>query len=47
MDLDPRPSEKMLIWYYKTAMRWEFAEVLDERKPVSVEKVMIRSKRKE
>jgi hypothetical protein len=28
MDLDPRLTEEMLIWYYKTAVRWEFAEVL-------------------
>jgi hypothetical protein len=47
MDLDPRSSEEMLIWYYKTVVRWEFAETLDERKPVSVKEVMIRSEEKE
>jgi hypothetical protein len=47
MDLDPRPTEKMLIWYYKTTVRWEFAETLGERSSVSVEKTMIRSEEKE
>jgi Ty3 transposon capsid-like protein/Zinc knuckle len=47
MDLDPRPLEEMLIWYYKTAVRWKFAEALGERKPVSVEKTMIRLEEKE
>jgi hypothetical protein len=47
IDLDPRSSEEMLMWYYKTAVRWEFAEALEKRKPVSVEEVMIRSEKKE
>jgi hypothetical protein len=47
IDLDLRPTEEMLIWYYKTAVRWEFAETLGERSPVSVEKAMIRSEKKE
>jgi hypothetical protein len=46
MDLDSRPTKEMLIWYYKTAVRWEFAEALGERSPVSVEKTMIRSEGK-
>jgi hypothetical protein len=47
IDLDPRPTKEMLIWYYKTAVRWEFAEALGERSLVSVEKAMIRSEEKE
>jgi Ty3 transposon capsid-like protein len=46
IDLDPRSIEEMLIWYYKTVVRWEFAEALGERSPVSVEEAMIRSERK-
>jgi hypothetical protein len=47
MDLDPRPSKEILIWYYKTAVRWKFAKVLGERKPVSMKETMIRSEEKE
>jgi hypothetical protein len=47
MNLDPRLTEEMLIWYYKITVRWEFAEVLGERKPASVEKAMIRFEEKE
>jgi hypothetical protein len=47
MNLDPRPTEKMLIWYYKTVVRWKYAEVLGEKKLASVEKAIIRSEKKE
>jgi hypothetical protein len=47
MNLDLRPVEEMLIWYYKMVVRWEFAEALGKRKPASVEEAIIRSEKKE
>jgi Retrotransposon gag protein len=42
MNLDQRPKEETLMWYYKVAIGWKLAKSLAEVSPQSVEEAMQR-----
>jgi hypothetical protein len=47
MNLNQRPKEEILVWYYKVAIRWKLAKSLTEVSPQSVEEAMQRVEDKE
>jgi hypothetical protein len=47
IDLEPRSIETALIWYDKMTFKWEFIELLRERKLGDVEEAMRRIEEKE